>query len=508
MPSIENNIEALITTGETHKVEFKSAKGGFPASFWETYSAFANTDGGVIILGVKQKGAEFVLDNAEETAMIRYMKIFWDCAHNKEKISACLPKESDVRVEGVDGSYVLVCEIPRASYEVRPVYVGLNPFGHTYRRNSDGDYCCTDAEVRRMFADAEHDRHPQDGRVLLGYNFERDIDIETLHQYRQTFASLQPSHPWAGVGDLDFLRKIGAYSEDYATGKGGYTLAGLLMFGKYESIVNNSGLPTYFVDYREKVSTDAPDVRWTNRICPDGTWEANLYQFYIRVYNRLIQSLPRPFMRKQDIRQEETPAHEAVREALINCIIHQDVTAMGNIVVERTDNALTFMNPGMMLVSRQQYFEGGRSICRNPILQKMFMLLGRAEKAGSGVDKIVGGWQYLGLPMPNVEEQTRPDYVVLTMHLRKTRQGKPAKKTYQENPPRKPTKKTVRKERILRFCVEAKSLSEIMEELKLKDRHSVKAIYIDTLIDEGMLAMTEPDKPRSRRQRYITTRNK
>ncbi len=206
------------------------------------------------------------------------------------------------------------------------------------------------------------------------------------------------------------------------------------MFGKYDSITNSSSYPSFFVDYRERLLTDDPNVRWTNRIYPDGTWEANLYQFYIRVYNRLIQSLPRPFMIKNGIRQEETPAHDAVREALINCIIHQDFSAMGNIIVERTDNALVFSNPGILLVSKQQYFEGGRSICRNPILQKMFMLLGRAEKAGSGVDKIVGGWKYLGLPTPIIEEKTRPDYVVLTMSV---------KKTHQENPPRKPTKKTL-----------------------------------------------------------------
>ena len=61
-----------------------------------------------------------------------------------------------------------------------------------------------------MFADAEHDRHPQDGRILVGFDFERDIDIESLHQYRQTLASLQPSHPWVGISDMDFLKKLGA----------------------------------------------------------------------------------------------------------------------------------------------------------------------------------------------------------------------------------------------------------------------------------------------------------
>ena len=131
---------------------------------------------------------------------------------------------------------------------------------------------------------------------------------------------------------------------------------------------------------------------------------------------------------------EETSAHNAVREALVNCIVHQDLNAMGNIVVTRDESSLTFSNPGMMLVSKQQYFQGGRSICRNPTLQKMFMMLGRAEKAGSGVDKILSGWNDLGWATPVLTEELQPDYVVLTLPVGKA-------KTHQENPSRKPTKK-------------------------------------------------------------------
>ena len=61
------------------------------------------------------------------------------------------------------------------------------------------------------------------------------------------------------------------------------------------------------------------------------------------------------------------------------------------------------------------------------------MLLGKAEKAGSGVDKILAGWKELGWDEPKLTEEVQPDYVVLTL---------PIGNTHQEHPSRKPTKKT------------------------------------------------------------------
>ncbi len=86
--SIHSRIKALISQGETSEVKFKSARGGFPGSFLESYSAFANTNGGTIVLGVMEKDNRFFLDGLTEKAIVRYKKNFWDCAHNKGKISA------------------------------------------------------------------------------------------------------------------------------------------------------------------------------------------------------------------------------------------------------------------------------------------------------------------------------------------------------------------------------------------------------------------------------------
>ena len=429
MTTFRDKIYELFRHRESSEVEFKSAKGGFPGGFWESYSAFANTDGGLIVLGVKESNGHFSLDGMSEETAKGYLKVFWDCAHNPNKVSVCLPKEEDVCLEEIEGSYLLACHIPRAGYEFRPVYLTPNPFGNTFRRNHEGDYRCTDAEVRRMFADAEHTNHPQDAIIRKGFTIEHDIDLTSLHEYHQLLTSLHPTHPWGRImDDRLFMEKIGAYVENADTGECGITRAGLLMFGKSDRIRSAGGEPFYFVDYRERLYTDDPRVRWTDRICPDGTWEANLFQFYVRVYNKLIQALPKPFKLLNGVRQDETTAHDAVREALVNAIIHQDLNAMGNIVIVRDEHEIRFSNPGLMLVSKEQYFKGGKSICRNPTLQTMFMMLGRAEKAGSGVDKILLGWRDLGWDRPNIVEETQPDSVVLTLPIGKNRQEEPPRK--------------------------------------------------------------------------------
>ena len=70
-----------------------------------------------------------------------------------------------------------------------------------------------------------------------------------------------------------------------------------------------------------------------------------------------------------------------------------------------------------MLVTPMQFYYGGESVCRNTNLQTMFMMLGSADKAGSGGDKILKGWDSIGWIRPYIEERAQPNKVELLMPL-------------------------------------------------------------------------------------------
>jgi len=169
------------------------------------------------------------------------------------------------------------------------------------------------------------------------------------------------------------------------------TAAGLLMFGKERRITKI--YPEYFLDYREHMD---PAIRWTDRInSQEPEWSGNVFEFYSRVSANLLLDLKKPFKLVNQVRVDETPVHDAVREALVNCLVNTDFYQPWNVIIEKYPDRIVMANPGTIITGKKQMLKGGISQPRNKGLFKMFNLIGLGEHAGSGVPDIyiIRGWK-------------------------------------------------------------------------------------------------------------------
>ena len=141
------DLEHIARYQENNRIEAKKAAGGFPHSLWETYSAFANTIGGLILLGVEEsREKELSVTGIPDGP--GYVKIFWETVNDLGKVSANILTPEDAALHTIEGKEILVITVPRAGRLQRPVYIGDSPFTGAYRRDGEGDYHCSPDEVR------------------------------------------------------------------------------------------------------------------------------------------------------------------------------------------------------------------------------------------------------------------------------------------------------------------------------------------------------------------------
>ncbi len=189
----------------------------------------------------------------------------------------------------------------------------------------------------------------------------------------------------------------------------------MLMFGDEFNIVRH--FPGYFLDYQEMLD---PSIRWTDRLqSSSGEWSGNVCDFYFRVYNKIIKDIKVPFKTNGRDRIDDTPVHEALREALANCLINTDFYGVQGVVIRKEPNRLIFENPGYIRTGKAQMRKGGESDPRNKALMKMFNLINIGERAGSGVPNIFNVWEDEGWVEPIIEEKFEPDRTILILEFNK-----------------------------------------------------------------------------------------
>ncbi|MBO6167603.1 MAG: putative DNA binding domain-containing protein [Kiritimatiellae bacterium] len=394
-------IKKLVAKSENAAVEFKRARGGVPADFWPSYSAFANTDGGTIILGVREKDGKREVEGLPDVE--KTVTDIWNAVNNAEKISANVLFNESVYTVEVDGKQLVVVEVPRAERTVRPVFVGADVFKGAYRRNGEGDYHCSRETVEGMIRDKCAET--ADNCVLDELTI-ADLDADSIRRYRMYFSQLRPGHVWSGLADDGFLMKIGAAARG-RDGKVHPTLAGLVCFGDFNEITNV--LPYFFLDYREHLS---PDVRWTDRVCSgDANWSGNIFDFFFRINQSITAGVKVPFKIASDnvTREDDTPVHKALREVLANALIHADYHGRRGIVIDKYPKRLEVSNPGTLRMSKSVAIAGGTSDARNGKIFNIFSLVRIGERSGMGLSSLYGVWEKEKFAEPSIIESYEPD---------------------------------------------------------------------------------------------------
>lgn len=386
--------------------ECKECGTKFPQSFWETYSAFANTLGGTVALGLKEMTDGMVVIGVKDPAKV--IKEMWDAVNDQEKVSINILTDDRVRGIDVDGCTVILIEVPRAPRTKRPVYINGSMDNGTFRRNGESDYHCTRDEINEMIRDAGSDA--QDLVVVDRFTLD-DLNQDDIEEYRQRMASVKPSSRWTRESRDRFLELIGA-ADAGEDGDLHPTMAGLLMFGMDYDIVRF--LSVYKLDYQEYLG----GKEWSKRIVSDtGEWSGNLFEFFFEICTRIDVKSPKPFELDGMIRVDDNDFIKAEREMVLNAIVHADYRMSGGVRIRLYPDRLEATNPGTFRIPIERAEAGGTSDPRNPALMKMFMLIGAVESSGQGLKRIIDTCSDLGIPAPAFTEEFDPARVIASMPM-------------------------------------------------------------------------------------------
>jgi len=365
---------------EWEDFEVKEAKFNVPKNCWNTVSAFSNSNGGWLVFGIKQIGNHFEIQGVNNSEKIE-QEFTTTLRGDKfnQKIIAKLKRYN------VNNKKILAFYIPLS--EMKPVY--FNSRRNTFIRTGSGNQRATDAEIDAMFRDSAYGTKD---RQLTELEI-KDIDKETIHRYRTYLQNINPGHKYSNLSDIELLEKLRVIIN------GKISIGGLLVFGNEDSV--GKVFSDFRIDYFEIMGTSYSDApkRYEYRM-PE---YKNLYEYFFAIYERLIKKIDIPFKLKGAFRDENQPQVKAIREALVNLLIHADYFSPMKPRIRVFLNRIEFFNPGALPKPLEELKKGDISLPRNPVITKIFRVINLAENAGYGFDKMFSGWKGYYNKEPEVE---------------------------------------------------------------------------------------------------------
>ena len=372
--------------------EFKAASWSLPRDLWDSVSAFANTQGGHVALGVAERpGGGYEI--AGVTDLQRVMNDF------TSRVDQVFNVPLGVYVEPVplehEGSWILVIRVHPAPPSAKPVYDRQRgAIAGGFKRVGGSDLHLTDADVARMYQARDRrspDAAPAETATLL------DLSPASVTTYREWIRQRDPGSRVLGYDTNDLLRSSQSVTQA-EVGTLLPTVAGLLLFGTDDAVQRE--FPAFWVGVIDIEGTEwVPD--YLDRFSSYPPFRGSLITVHGEVLQRLRQDLPSAF----DIdpatlsRRDDSPLLVALREALRNALIHQDYWARRPTQVRRYADRIEIENPGYSLKPMERLGEPGSDL-RNPVIARAFGDMGWSEQKGSGIRAIREAMDRAGLTPP------------------------------------------------------------------------------------------------------------
>jgi len=355
----------IIEKGESINVEFKKSRNKLNKDIFDTVCAFLNRNGGHLFLGVDDNGTILGID---EDAIDTIVKNFTTQCNDPLKLEPTFhlyPEIIDIKDKKI--IYILVPESSQVHKTVNK----------TFDRNDDGDFDVTKNQqhisqmyLRKQNVFTENKVYP--------YASIDDLDPKLLQRARiRAKNENNGSHPWFEMNDMDLLKSAQLYKKDYQTGKEGISLAGILLFGKDQTIL--SVLPYHKTDaILRRKDLDRYDDRDDIR--------TNLLDSYDRLMAFAEKHLPDPFYLEGDIRI--SLRNKIFREAVANILIHREYSNSfpAKMIIEQ--HRVVFENANRPNGSGLILPNDFSPLPKNPIIARVFKEMGYADELGSGVRNI------------------------------------------------------------------------------------------------------------------------
>lgn len=465
------------TKAETQTVEVKAAHEGCPKRLYDTLSSFSNQDGGGILV--------FGLDETSGFAAAGVYDLQDLQKKVTEQCNQMIPPVRAVFTDAIlDGSIICSAEIPSADLMDRPCYYsGAGKVKGSYVRVGDADLPMTDYEIYSYEAFRRHVH--DDERAVERADFSL-LDQDSIRKYTNRMKEERPG--------FSKLTEDQIYEMLAITHHGTPTLAAVLNFGIYpQGYFPQLAITAIAVPGKEIGEIGESGERFLDNKRIEGTLPEMLREamaFCTR--NMKVRTIIDPQTGERRDRTEYPL--EAIREAVLNALIHRDYshyTEGTPVQIDLFTDRLEIHSPGG-LYGRMTVEDLGkaRPDLRNPALATMSEFMLKTENRYSGIPTIRREMRNAGLPAP-VFINRRNEFIVVLYNSQNEGKDQFGEGINSEKD-------------ILAYCRTPRSRKEIAEYLGINTIFYVTQRYIQPLIESGKLAMTIPDKPKSRNQRYIS----